>query len=229
MPWNLLLLPLLGGFLFLRKCHYTRIKFQRFDSNRLLLESAIVGLGLLIVARIAAVSLGFAFSRLPLPDSAAIRSGYSDLAPFPYLGTALLSCVLGWLSAAIANRFVDEPRAKELAVEQTGDSLLALLAEAIDVNSAVLLTLATRKVYIGYVNDLPNLETKFAYITLVPAMSGYRRDDTLELVLTTNYIALWRSREVDIEEFLVVIPVENIKTASLFDYDIYRAHFSQKT
>jgi hypothetical protein len=42
MPWNVFLLPLLGGFLFLDWCYYTRLRHQRLEGNRLLIESAFV-------------------------------------------------------------------------------------------------------------------------------------------------------------------------------------------
>jgi hypothetical protein len=43
MPWNLVLLPLLGGFIFLDWCYYCRLRNQRIEGNRLLLESAFAG------------------------------------------------------------------------------------------------------------------------------------------------------------------------------------------
>ena len=38
---NLLILPLLGGFLFLELCHVYRFRFQRLEGYRLLMWSAI--------------------------------------------------------------------------------------------------------------------------------------------------------------------------------------------
>lgn len=50
MPWNIILLPLLGGFLFLDWCYYTRLRHQRLDGNRLLIESAFAGAVFAILA-----------------------------------------------------------------------------------------------------------------------------------------------------------------------------------
>jgi hypothetical protein len=44
MPYNLLLLlPLIGGFLFVHLTHYFRFAAQRMDGYRLLFQSAIAG------------------------------------------------------------------------------------------------------------------------------------------------------------------------------------------
>jgi hypothetical protein len=52
MPYNLLLLPLLGGFLFIHLTHFFRFGAQRLDGYRLLFQSAIAGICLSALARL---------------------------------------------------------------------------------------------------------------------------------------------------------------------------------
>ena len=52
MPYNLLLLPLLGGFLFFHLTHYFRFGAQRLDGYRLLLQTAIAGTCLAVIAQL---------------------------------------------------------------------------------------------------------------------------------------------------------------------------------
>src|SRR5579863_4141056 len=154
MPWNLLILPLLGGFLFLRWCHFFRIKSQRLENYRLIFESAAWGVVLAIFGRLAA----FGVHCTPMLRLSEPALAY--LAPFPFVGTTLLAFALGPLFAWLANWKIDEFDAKDMAIEQTGDKLLELLINAMDQNDAVMFTLDSRKVYVGYVWESPNLETE---------------------------------------------------------------------
>jgi hypothetical protein len=52
MPYNLLLLPLIGGFLFVHLTHFFRFGAQRLDGYRLLFQSAIAGICLSAAARL---------------------------------------------------------------------------------------------------------------------------------------------------------------------------------
>ena len=57
MPYNLLLLPLLGGFLFFHLTHFFRFAAQRLDGYRLLFQSAIAGTFLSILARLIVLAI----------------------------------------------------------------------------------------------------------------------------------------------------------------------------
>jgi hypothetical protein len=226
MPWNLLVLPLLGGFLLLRRCHYFRIKAQRYENYRLVFESAVWGVILSIGGRLLAFGLHF------VPGLRLAEPLVAHIAPYPFVGTTFLAFALGPALASLANWRVDEFEAKDKAIAQTGDKLLELLINAMDQTDAVMFTLDSRKVYVGYVWESPNLETEMTYVVLLPVMSGYRDANTLTVKFNTNYISLWKSEnkeKVAAQEFLVLIPVGSIKTASIFDLDIYETHFSSKS
>ena len=52
MPSNVLLLPLLAGYLFIRTFYFTRYRAQSLEGYRLLLDSAMMGLGLASLGRL---------------------------------------------------------------------------------------------------------------------------------------------------------------------------------
>ncbi len=219
MPWNLLILPLLGGFLFLRTSNYHTIKFQRFENYRLIFEAAVYGFGLAAMARVFVWALHWC-EIFPM-----LESFLRELAPFSFIGTAVTAFLLGPVVAFLLNLTLDEVSAKDLAIEQAGDNLLALTVDAMDQNDAIMLTLDTRKVYIGYVWESPNLKTAMSNVMLLPAMSGYRDATDMTLKLTTDYISIWRGNKLAARDFVLVIPTASIKSACIFDLALYQKHF----
>src|SRR5215470_20055792 len=89
MPYNLLLLPLLGGYILVHLCHYLRFRAQRLDGYRLLIESAIAGVVLVILSRGVVVALRHT------PVGAFAMAVAPAFAPFPYVGTAIGSFLIG--------------------------------------------------------------------------------------------------------------------------------------
>ena len=62
----------------------------------------------------------------------------------------------------------------------------------------------------------------------MPTLSGYRKDDTLELELTTNYDKVLNSDDdVVTESFLVTVPVREIVHAHLFDLERYEKYWGE--
>lgn len=57
MPWNLMLLPLIGGYLFARTFLYTRYRAGLLEGHRLLIEGAAYGFLLLALARLTTANL----------------------------------------------------------------------------------------------------------------------------------------------------------------------------
>ncbi len=111
MPWNntLILLPLLGGFLFLDWCYYTRLRQQRLDGNRLIIESAFVGAILILITSVALR----AFDR---PDrvAAAVSAHIPILASF----SIAVACAVG------LPYFRNFPQ-KQKGLERFGKSVIA--------------------------------------------------------------------------------------------------------
>ncbi|MFN3324305.1 MAG: hypothetical protein ACK5AZ_12470 [Bryobacteraceae bacterium] len=97
MPSNLLILPLLAGFLFLRICIYTRYRVQALDGYRLLLAAATVGLCAMTLSRLIVVCL----KQTRIGDC--VKALWLECSDIPYSGTAAGSVVLACTIALALN------------------------------------------------------------------------------------------------------------------------------
>ena len=86
MGFGLLFVPLVGGYLFLTRCHWTRFSVRRQSGHHLLFGSASAGLLLLAAARMLAV-----LAEEPLGSNVLVVEYWPTLVPFPYVGTIALA------------------------------------------------------------------------------------------------------------------------------------------
>jgi hypothetical protein len=241
MPFNVLLLPLLGGYFFITHWLPTRFATKRYAGERLLFHAAAAGLAWLVTA----------FLTVTLLNSldASIGAGWKKLVPFPYAGTSLLAFLggaLGWWPLNLLLRLFGRTRNHyaRAAMEAWGDYLEILIEDSIQRSLPVAVTLKNGKFYIGLVlqNFDPAYERK--YLRLLPTDSGYRDPATHRVNLTTHYSpVLWevvrrldeaeaaagsvtptavqRLARVEPEDFQIVLPVSEIQSTVLWDWDSY--------
>jgi hypothetical protein len=248
MPTNLLLFPLLGGFLFVHSCYFFRFRAQRLDGYRLLLESAFFGLLLSVPARL----ITYYWPRY-FEAGRSVRTEWGYLwRDAPLSGTATLSLLLGLVAPVLINwlhafylRVGQEPwrfysaigdpgkavnellkpareRALDLAIESSGNYLHQLLHSAVLKNIPILITLASRKVYVGYLTESPNLKPENQHLALLPVLSGYRDKDTLRIKLDLIYPnpKSFTGEDIDPEDLLLMtVPFSEIKSASFYHQD----------
>ena len=110
----------------------------------------------------------------------------------------------------------------------SGDRLELLIDRAFDEEKLVELSLRSRKTYIGMATETSIGLHPDADVVLVPAMSGYRREATLELMVTTNYtqVLLDHARAGSgrsIRDLGVAIPLTEVVSARLFDLDVFHS------
>jgi hypothetical protein len=215
MPNNLLLLPLLSGFLFLHLTHLFRFRAQRLDGYRLLMESAIAGVALVFIGRVLTASLQ------STKMGSWLAGHWNHFSPFDYSGAAILCFPLAWLVAAIWNRLLGLEAAKERIMKEHGNVFLKLLHEAEKGRDLISVTLDSRKWYVGLVAGSPNLSPEEAYFQLLPIFSGYRDKDNLETKRTVNYRDWIDSNQSDHADFVITIPLRDVKIANRFDPDLY--------
>lgn len=120
-------------------------------------------------------------------------------------------------------------------VKQTADKnpIDKLLLESLLSNLTVMVTLKSRKVYIGMVDATKffNIYTNSSpVISIIPFISGYRDKDTLSFIQDCNYASLYEeknitfnSKPLSYEQFRHIIPMDQIECFSLFDADTYSA------
>jgi hypothetical protein len=252
MPYNVLLLPLLGGFLFISYWDRTRWHALRAEKERLLLYAALAGLVFLAVAYVVrsippfipcfnlCLRGGFCWTDTPCPPEWWDRN-----IGFPHSGLATFAFLLGALSWWPANRIADivfrneggsESHEFVRVVYDHGGPLEQVLLRSMHENKAVIITLKSGKVYVG------GLGTSFVperdkTIHILPSKSGYRDAATYRVVLTTDYdeafkrIGKEKGRDeatAIISAFGVVLPVEEILAVSLYMPDIHAKYFAHE-
>jgi hypothetical protein len=218
MPYNLLLLPLLGGFLFLHITHFFRFEAQRLDGYRLLLYSALCGVGLGVIARLIIILLS--------PIGPMVMPIWNMFAPFPFAGTNALALGLGPPLALLVNAFIDTEKAKDIEIRRHANSLAKLLHRAERETLPIAITLTNLKWYVGYVTESPNLSPSEIYFRILPLVSGYRDRETLEPVRKVFYRDVLLDPQVDKNDLVITIPLADVRIAGLFDEDVYDEHFA---
>ena len=228
MPFNLLLLPLIGGYYFFKEWDKTAFEAKRVDKERLLLQSAFYGILLLAVSF-------FASSLIPYSSIlAGIREWWAyHTPPIAYSGISAFSLALGYYAPKVFNLFTkgDFRKVYEGVLEKYGSQLEQMLYSSLVDNKRVMVTLKNGKVYIGRVTISLRPQEDKDFI-LFPSLSGYR-DEKQRLVITTNYDDTYTKIVDDnpdgyldiIEDFGMVIPISEVVSASLYREEIHTKYF----
>jgi hypothetical protein len=221
-PFNVLLLPLLGGYIFLTLCNRTQFETKRHSGERLVFHAAIVGVFLLAGSFLVVGAISAACP--------ALARWWHAVVPFAYSGVAFGAFSLGWILPGIVN-FACFPRDSQIrrAIREAGDDLEMLLLETMDREVSVLVTLSSAKVYIGRVTRSVDPSQERRYVSLLPMLSGYRNSEDQEFIPTNDYLSLYEDvisgrvagLNVGADEFQVVIPVSEIVSVSPFAPVIY--------
>lgn len=114
---------------------------------------------------------------------------------------------------------------KEIARSSSTESLLL---ESIERGMFLLITLKSRKVYVGMVDmaRFDHLDTDT--VVIIPFMSGYRHKDTLTFIVEHNYASYYQeegitltSEPLSVYQFRHVLPFDQIESLSLFSVDTF--------
>ena len=242
----LLLLALTGGFIFTYRWRLTYFLSRREEGQRLLFVAASAAFPLLLVS---SGSLWVANRFLPTCLTDPVGNVWSVLVE-PYVaGTfdastfaAFFGAFLwGWILPLLLNIYYTADRASNLIIDRYAGELEKLMYRAMGDFLLVSITLDSRKVYVGWpVRALipdPRRADIRPHIRLQPAISGYREEETQELVFTTDYERVYQRIEEETipglgedeqlrkEDLQMVIPVEEIRSVNLFSADIEQEWF----
>ncbi len=218
MPFNLLLFPLLGGYIFVQRCNLTRYKALRYDGQRLVFAASLAGVCFLISAFGIGKLLNFVFPFLKTIYHSTVAL------PFDYAPAAIGSFLLGCLLWIPINVFYSEGKAIRRAIKQNNDPMELLFLRSLDESRQVLMTLKNNKVYIGWITEAPN-PVLVKHITIVPTESGFRDTNTKQLTITTRYWQVYQKiqteqlLDISQQDFTMVIPVTEILSISIYNPD----------
>lgn len=105
-----------------------------------------------------------------------------------------------------------------------------LILKSLDTSTPMLVSLNNGKIYVGWAVRAPNPIERRRAIRVLPLMSGYRDTDH-RTIFTTDYLTLLDSidtgedqelNHLDRQDFEIVLPVDQIVSARLFDLTAYR-------
>jgi hypothetical protein len=231
-PYNLLILPLAGGYFILSNLVALKYKYQRMEMSRVLLNAIIIGIALSTSAFYTRIMLEKIF-----PRTFRVMSTFVESFPIVrnennrYLGTLLGALAVSIVLVLIINLVIKYTWKYEnvisRALDKHGDELEQMFRDSVVNGQLIQLTLKNEKVYLGLVEKIPEPK-KTNYVVLLPFYSGYRDRDTKEMKLTTDYAlvsGLFANEEVAdwVDAFKVVIKQDEILTAQPHDPDIYLA------
>jgi hypothetical protein len=92
-----------------------------------------------------------------------------------------------------------------------------------------MITLRSRKVYVGFIAKRIKIQDKTDFLVIWPQLAGHRDRETLKVNITYNYVEIYQ--EIDenpdkfpnfaIDDSEIVIPVSEIESVSVFDPDVF--------
>jgi len=129
MPWNLLIIPLVAGYYFLTRSNYSKFRQQRLDQQRLIFDSVIYGMALLLLSFL--ITTG---ATLTFPKESHLLRKYLPLG-IDYFGTSCLSLIIAYTLAQGGNRIIWKDRNSQLqqAIRRVGNEMeLMLLSSFIE-------------------------------------------------------------------------------------------------
>ena len=210
---SLLLLPALGGYLFLTRCNATRDSIQVTTGYHVVFRSAVAGIVLFALCR----PLVLLVNQL-CPEISAL---WGRLFQIAYSGTAALTVLLGAIAPLLINFFVNRMEARRRTAARTSDRVGLIIDRALNTNSLVQVSLNDRKVYTGRpLHRAFDARSHDGDLILIPLWSTHRHVDTLEPQTPTNYAPVIRKAlkaGQSLSDFGVAIPLSTVQSVRLFD------------
>lgn len=244
---DIILLPLLGGYLFLITFNLTKYYHIRIDRQKLIYNS--------LICAVLFAFLAYIFDYFILQNTRCIViNGVINFSLYDLrmkanyyideilstrtskeLKYAILTFFLTYPTAFLLNIIIKKRFAFDFTIKKWGNQYERLFWKTLSLKSdsdkLLMITTKSNKVYIGYVNKLSE-PIGDSHVTILPNLSGYRNKETLVLTITTKYTDVIEkfineNRTSEIEDKIgVIIPVSEILIVSKFDYEIF-SEFNQ--
>lgn len=226
-------MPLLGGYLFITQWLVTRYVARQWSGYRLIFNSAIAGAFSLIAAVLA---LGLA--RQVFPVSIKNLSTFLNIPGYSNLGSSLVAFLIANLVWLIFNFVLtvrdrvsgnDYQQLSIRYVENFANALQVLLAKSMQETRQISISLNSGKVYIGFVTKLNEGQGNQEFILLWPQFSGYRDQETKQLIITRDYSHIYDLLEdsdselsdITVDDFQIAISVTDMYSVSIFNPAVY--------
>lgn len=239
---DLILLPLLGGYIFLSTFNLTKYYHIRIEKQRLIYNSLVSAFLLSVLV--------YSLDYFLLKSSLQVNLYNYKSEPISYyrdyvstlvshilnnnttngLKHSILIFLIAYPLASFLNIFFSREFSFDYTIQRWGSQLDRLiwfsLTEKSDEDKLLMITTKSNKVYIGYINKLSEPIGE-SYITILPNFSGYRNKDNLKIEITTKYTDVIRkyveedrANEID-NKLGIILPVSEILIVSKFDNNIF--------
>lgn len=220
---NLLVLPLATGYYVLTRSFFLKYKQQRLNRQRLIFETVIYGVIILIFGFLLRTVIydPFVTSKVKV-----FLYNINPLKDTLYSGTVFMTFILTVLFTKITNHFIKKEAAIFKAIKQVGNEFELIASKSFNKRQLVLITLENDKFYIGWVKELP-IPSLSNYLRIIPALSGIR-DENKRLKFISHYLSAYseyieKGKLTNISDLNTDVIIDNnrIVSISYFDYDIY--------
>lgn len=234
MPWNsLLVLPLLGGFLFLDWCFFTRFRNQRIEGNRLLLESLFCAVALTLAASVLVswarsepigLTIAMWWLQHVLPADRDAPKELTSISAAICITAFLLSILLVSIINACLLIFRNVSSAAIYAAEAAGDFVMSLVIQANRRRKFITVQLSNGMVYMGYAKTSPNLKPESQFALIVGGIGFLDKDKLLqwkEFIISSwekeKKGGKWRYKEESLLRSIVIIPTKLVENIHMFN------------
>ncbi|ENP8342835.1 hypothetical protein QTO16_02730 [Vibrio harveyi] len=234
--WIILVLCI-AGYFFFNALPHTRYKLKRTSGYHTFLFSAGGGLllfgiaGALLVIGIylgQVIPFHFSLGKWFLNDILQCEASYALIAMFDMaIASLVLARIVPIFFTGVGNRRRFDTYTKFWYSDPESTEFTKLFFKSLEFGRPILFTMSDSKVYIGYVYEI--YAGDINDILVLPYYSGYRDKDTRELVLVTPYrkiisdVMNKSERELDLEAFLISLPIRDISHAHLHDFEYQKA------
>lgn len=230
MPYNILLLPICAGYIILVYSVLFKYNIQRFHQRRLLFESIIIAILIILISFFIRSIIELLFPQL-IPSIVS----FLKIIPFQkpdYFWTVFVGTFSSIILVFISNICIYQEYGKInpiiWAIRKNGDELEKLFERSSDEGKLIQITLKNNKVYIGFCEIIPEPQ-KTNYMVISPILSGYRKEPSKKVKITTNYLEIvnYYIENLDDESTSVelntdvTIKQDEILTAGIYDQEIF--------
>ncbi|MEM7209736.1 MAG: DUF6338 family protein [Pseudomonadota bacterium] len=221
-----LLLAIVAGYRFVKHWEATRYRLAREQGHRLYFEATFYGM-LLSVLTVCLLALIYHLLPVSIVNTTLFDYSINERITLQELLLAALIAApfLAQWAALAANKLIVNKTHFYEALAQNDFELL--LVDAVASDNMVMVTMDDDKVYVGWVyttSDPANGERR--YFSLIPVISGYRNTPQHKVEFTTYYAEIFdktdeRFAELDMDDFVVVLPIDKVTSARRFDPEVY--------
>lgn len=221
------LIPVLGGFIFVKYSYFTRFRAIRDNGYNILFKSAVVGCFFYLIAFVlwrAAILDNYTNPKI----SEALNFLHNFLI-YPEIVPAVISLIIIVCVLLAVNWAVDEDEMKKMVIRRDDDALEVTILKVFEQEKNLLVTLNNGKVYIGKVTDTYfRINDEISSVLINPLSSGFRDPTNHKIKLNTYYGTIYEQIlekperfDSKISDFSVAIRYDQIVTVSPFDPKVY--------